>query len=332
MGESGLAAIRSFAREHIDDVRVRALLERSHELPRVGSCTLEEPLVIDVPDARAVQVAWPAIGVDVDVVFLVHDGAVGAHIRDRIAAGPAAFLVVQSVSEIPTAWSLLDPDVLERARARSLWQGLASAGYDPPNLPICTAKGRAGVCVISPDEPDRVRVARGLEAADFHIVKGSEADIVVAVAPHRGWQRGDVAQLRHALSKVGRVVVTAPLPRGWCPEAVVAAESELVGAVRRRLAGPPVVPLPEINKGAWERCVARLDRHAPHAKGGLIDALVITILVFVGLLRMMPMGVAVFVAVLIGVLRLWARRHVIFSRSPEAGAWLRRKLAGAGGG
>ncbi|QGU01129.1 hypothetical protein CKALI_01145 [Corynebacterium kalinowskii] len=336
MGESALQRMRAHAMQFRSDPAVCALIERSREVPRVGACTLEVPLSITLSDAHSVHLTWPAIGVDVDVIFLVHDGPLDAKTRDRIAVGPAEFVVVPAVTDIPMAWDALDPERLELARARSLWQGLAGLGLQPPEMPELTA-GQCSAVVIGPEEDDRLRVAALLAAAGIVVESGFGADVVVAVAPKRGWDPQDYPRLEAAFARVGRMVITAPLPRSVCGEAVVASEEEAVAEVRRQAQLPPLAPLPEVNPAAWERCAHRLERQLLVARPALIDALVITFLVGVGLIRVLPVGVAVVLALLLGVLRL-VRAQLAgepllrLSGARSRGVWLRRKMAGLGWG
>ncbi|MEJ5998155.1 hypothetical protein [Corynebacterium sp. H130] len=308
---------------------MRALIDRSQDTPRVGACTLHAPVSIELADAHSVALSWPAIGVDVDVIFLVHDGPLDARIRDRMAAGPAEFLVVPTAGDIAQAWSDFDPGRLERARMKSLWHGLASLGLEPPALPVQSGRGPASVCVISPRQGDRSRVADILNQAGYVCSASDAADIVVAVAPMGGWRKEDVEPLAEAFAKVGRLVSTAPLPVGQGIEAVVAAEEGVVAAVQRCLERPPLFPLPAVNPSAWERGAMRLER-GTLSERSLGELLVITIVLGVGLTRLFPVGIAVLIAVILGAVRLWSRCRSKGSRTPAASIWLRRKLATVG--
>lgn len=327
-----LDALRELARQHDQDPAVRALLRRCGERPRVGACTLDSPVHISLPDSHAVQVLWPAIGVDVDVVFLVHDGPLSARIRNRMAAGPAEFVVVRSVAEIPVAWNGLDPDLLERARARALWHGLMGLGISLPALSEPSTPCR--VCVLGPDPEDRRRVRGLIEAAGFSIDNSAGADVVVAVAPAAGWSPQDYPMLKEGFHLIGRMIVTAALPSGVCPEARCSAEAELARAVWQSMSDPPLAPLPDRQESAWERSAARLAQARASRRPSLptgvagADALVITIMVVLGLAKLLPVGLAVIVAVVVGCLRLWVRlRSVAPDSVPSSSQWLRRKMA-----
>lgn len=329
---TALQRIREHADKHAADPAVRALLDRSREVPRVGACTLDAPVAIALNDAHSVHLTWPAIGVDVDVIFLVHAGPLDAKTRDRMAAGPAEFVVVAAAADIPHAWETLDPERLDRARARSLWQGLAGLGLNPPELPDPSLEEISAV-VIGPDEADRRRVAAKLIQDGIRVDSGLGADVVVAVAPKRGWEPEDYPRLSAAFAQVGRMVVTAPLPRSVCGEAVRVREGEVGAEVRRQAQLPPLAPLPDAQPAAWERCAHRLERQALGARPALLDALVITIVLSVGLIRVLPVTIAVVLAVIVGGVRLWRARVVgaplLWSARPRSrGLWLRRKMAG----
>ncbi|QTH59653.1 hypothetical protein J5O04_00420 [Corynebacterium hindlerae] len=331
--------MRAIAARHDSRPEVAAALRRSREIPRVGACTLEVSLPIELPDAHSVQLTWPAIGVDVDVIFLVHDGPLSARVRDRIAAGPAEFVLVPRAAEIAAAWESLDPEVIERARARSLWQALAALGIAVPAAQSSGEKAAScSVSVVGPVAEDRERVAMQLHDAGFTLVASPAADVVVAVAPTTGWGAADFTQLDCVFAQVGRVVATAPVPRQVCPEVWVVTEENLTDAVSRCVALPPLAPLPTAVPGAWEKGAARLERVGGHAGwvAPLSDALVITAITFVGFSRLIQVELAMIFAVIVGTIRAWVRLRVGGGassavgapRDSRPGAWVRRKLAG----
>ncbi|MEJ6013206.1 hypothetical protein WG936_05060 [Corynebacterium sp. H127] len=360
MGSNDLQELRDFCRQFSADPAVAALLARSEALPRVGACTLEYPVRIKLPDAHSVHLAWPAIGADVDVVFLVHPAALPARVRDRISAGPAEFVVVSAATDIPAAWSELDPARVEAARLRSLHAGLSSLGLEVPEIasPV-EASGSVVVGVVGPEESDRQRVREQVAAAGFALGQGVHVDVVVAVAPAGGWRKADYPNLDKAFVQVGRLIITAPIPSGVCPEAVLTAEQEIPHVIDTVVKNPPLAPLPAVNPLSWERSVARLEQlqraqQLQRVENGgpddlsipwgvlalvLADALVITILSYVGLSRVVASGFALAVAVLVGLVRGWVqlrdrlqawrrtRARLVSATASGPGAWVRRKLA-----
>lgn len=336
-----LQSLRAVARAHAHRPDVAQLLRRSEEAPRVGACTIHTPVLVDLPDTRRVHLRWPAIGVDVDVIFLVHDGPLTAKMRDRIAAGPAEFIIVAHPQDIPQAWEAVNPAQLAAARVRSLRAGLVAKGIIPRRM----GKGRLGmslsVGVVGPDAVARERVTGLLQAAGVAVQRGPMVDVVVAVAPPQGWQPSDGANLEQAFAQVGRMVATAPLPAGVCPDALVVPESEVVAAVVKRLSTPPLAPLPTPNPALWERCAVRLERpitgaiHRRDLAMGLADSLVITMTAYLGLVRILGVELGMCVAIGLGALRMWVRLGGALPgkwrggprRGKGPSEWVRRKLA-----
>lgn len=249
---------------------VREVLHQLTGPPRVTACTLSASVPLELPGATEVRTTWPVTQPGVDVCFVIHPGELPPRIRSRMWAGPALFLPVRAVEEITPA--LLDQHRLLAARARILAGELHALALRYPEhgeqlralagLAPQLAPPDPGIAVIGP-EADRCAALAEKLALHFEVRNGADVDAVVAVAPRGGWGPGDVATLRDAAVRVGRLVSTAPLPAG----------SNLSGAVARRDAEIPrllqallrqpragSVPEPDPVTGNWRRALGRLRR------------------------------------------------------------------------
>lgn len=241
---------------------VRAVLATLTGPPRIGVCTLDAPVPVVVPGARMVRVAWPAVGSGADLVVLIHPGAVPGRVRSRMRWGPQGFRRVPDRAaaervEIGTVELLEVRTRLLHGELRALaarFPELSALLPDPtvPGTPV------PRVAVIGPD-PELVAGVRAGLAARFTVLDSAEVDVVVAVAGAPGFTLADAPAVRDAWQRVGRLVVTAPLPSGVCPAAVPAGPDLVVtvAALAARPAGmsPPVVP-----ESRWRQVLERLER------------------------------------------------------------------------
>lgn len=241
---------------------VRALLSTLTGPPRIGVCTLDVPVQVVIPGARMVRVVWPAVGSGADVVVLIHRGAVSGRVRSRMHWGPQGFRRVPDRAsaervEVGTAELL-------GVRTRLLHGELRALAVRFPEvsvlLPDTVAPGPPvlRVAVIGPDPALVAEVRAGL-AGRMSVLDSAEVDVVVAVAGGPGFTLDDAPVLRDAWQRVGRLVVTAPVPPGVCPAAVPAGP-DLAETVRVVAGRPAGAELPAVPEPRWRQVVERLER------------------------------------------------------------------------
>lgn len=236
--------------------------------PRVTACTLSASVPLELPGTTEVRATWPVAQPGIDACFVIHPGELPPRVRARMLAGPALFIPVQAIEEITLG--LIDQHRLLAARARILSGEMRALAIRYPEhgerlrllaeLAPQPEPPPPGIAVIGPEPDRRADLAEKL-GAHFEIRDSADVDAVVAVAPRGGWGAGDIATLRDAVARVGRLVSTAPLPAGLnVPGAVARREAEILPLLRGLLRQPRASTGPEPVPGNWRRALGQLRR------------------------------------------------------------------------
>ncbi|EPD68427.1 hypothetical protein HMPREF1219_01608 [Corynebacterium pyruviciproducens ATCC BAA-1742] len=263
---------------------------------------------LEVPLSGAVRVrcAWPLTCPSIDVGILVTPQVTG-RMRARIAAGPCPIYSCATVAEVQ---AIVDAVDVRAVRERLLAVQLAhvarrfpGAGVPSSPRPLTAAAPRPRVCVVG---RNTVSVLEELRCA-CDVVEGPDkaADVCVAVAGPGGWLPGDAEILARSFAAVGRLVVTAPPPPGLDP-LVVTARGGLTETVFRACRRPPAAPLPTVQASHASLAVRTL-----HPRRRVWqEQLLLSVVVAVGLSRVLPVLLAAAVAGALFVLRRRARREL----------------------
>ena len=297
---------------------VERSLARLSGPPRVAVTSPVAALEVPVCGATVVHAAWPLTQPGIDVGVLVTERVTG-RMRARMQVGPFPIVVCASIADVQQA---IDAVNLPRAREQALAREVTHTArqYPHANVPAthlprpreerAWARGTSvgvRVCVVGHGRVD---------LPGFDVVAGPDkgADVCVAVAGPNGWEAGDREILAECFAAIGRLVVTAPPPPGL-DDWVVVARHGLPEAIAQACQRPPAVPLPPVPVSRV--ATARFRRRT------LWEPIIVSVIVAVGLSRMLPVAVAAALAgVLYGVRR--SRRQ---AKSPGR-AWAENLVQG----
>lgn len=288
---------------------VERSLARLSGPPRVAVTSPVAALEVPVRGATVVHAAWPLTQPGIDVGVLVTERVTG-RMRARMQVGPFPIVVCASIVDVQQA---IDAVNLPRAREQALAREVTHTArlYPDAGLPSLERAGAPAtapkICVVGHGRVD---------LPGFDVVAGPDkgADVCVAVAGPNGWEAGDREILAECFAAIGRLVVTAPPPPGL-DDWVVVARHGLPEAIAQACQRPPAVPLPPVPVSRV--ATARFRRRT------LWEPIIVSVIVAVGLSRMLPVAVAAALAgVLYGVRR--SRRQ---AKSPGR-AWAENLVQG----
>lgn len=260
-----LTAAAWVEQQPIGDPAACAVLRVLKELtgpPRIGVCTLDAAVDISIPGAVMVRTTWPAIGSGADVVLLVHPGELNGRVRSRMRLGPQLFIHIEDKEKLPNF--TVDIPQLIRVRERLLIGELQALSWHFPQLAACVAPParelapRPRIAVIGPDA-QVVAQLRACLSPHVDLSDSAAVDVVVAVSGSQGFLLVDAPILQDAWQRVGRLVVTSPLPPGICPHAIVSGP-DLLNTVLRVAELPIQGDHPQVPGGRWDQVVARWEK------------------------------------------------------------------------
>lgn len=277
--------------------------------PRVAVTSPAAALEVPVRGATVVHAAWPLTQPGIDLGVLVTERVTG-RMRARMQAGPFPIVSCASIADVQRA---VDAVNLPRAREEALAREVTHTARCFPDVGLPSFK-RAGalatrtrVCVVGHAPVD---------LPGFDVVEGPDktADVCVAVAGPNGWAAGDRQILEECFAAIGRLVVTAAPPSGL-DDWVVVARHGLPEAISLACRRPPAAPLPAVQVS---RVAAARFRHPPQW-----EPLLLSVVVAVGLSRVLPVVVAAALAGALYGARRWRRQ----AHSPGR-AWVENLVRG----
>ena len=292
---------------------VERSLARLNGPPRVAVTSPAAALEVPVRGATVVHATWPLTQPGIDLGVLVTERVTG-RMRARMQAGPFPIVACASLADVQQA---VDAVNLPRAREEALAREVTHTArlYPDAGLPSFNrATVRTGGTSV------RVRVCvvghAPVDLPGFDVVEGPDktADVCVAVAGPNGWAAGDRQILEECFAAIGRLVVTAAPPPGL-DDWVVVARHGLPEAISQACRRPPAAPLPAVQVS---RVAAARFRRPPQW-----EPLLFSVVVAVGLSRVLPVVVAAALAGALYGARRWRRQ----SHSPGR-AWAENLVRG----
>ena len=280
---------------------VERSLARLNGPPRVAVTSPAAALEVPVRGATVVHATWPLTQPGIDLGVLVTERVTG-RMRARMQAGPFPIVACASLADVQQA---VDAVNLPRAREEALAREVTHTArlYPHANVPAmhlprpreerAWARGTSvRVCVVGHAPVD---------LPGFDVVEGPDktADVCVAVAGPNGWAAGDRQILEECFAAIGRLVVTAAPPPGL-DDWVVVARHGLPEAISQACRRPPAAPLPAVQVS---RVAAARFRRPPQW-----EPLLFSVVVAVGLSRVLPVVVAAALAGALYGARRWRRQ------------------------
>lgn len=235
------------------------LLERHQGPLRVGACTVTGPVPLPPVGEgfEVVEVSWPVVGSEADVVLLawgpscVVEAAAWARTR---APGPhfhpveLEWLRSASAEEVVRELRTIDPGRARSARLQRLVAEVARLrdrhpGLGIPRLVAPHHKMPPRIALIGPDAVRREAWRERAASLGEIVTPHSPTDLALAVAPSGGWLPEHRGTLTEARRRAGRLVVTAPVPESWRLGALLVDEKitfgGLASAAKPLLDSPP---------------------------------------------------------------------------------------------
>lgn len=291
---------------------VERSLARLNGPPRVAVTSPAAALEVPVRGATVVHATWPLTQPGIDLGVLVTERVTG-RMRARMQAGPFPIVACASLADVQQAVDAVNlPRAREGALAREVTHtarlypdaGLPSfnrAGASATARVPATARASATARVLATAPKICVVGHAPVDLPGFDVVEGPDktADVCVAVAGPNGWAAGDRQILEECFAAIGRLVVTAAPPPGL-DDWVVVARHGLPEAISQACRRPPAAPLPAVQVSRV--AAARFRRPSQW------EPLLFSVVVAVGLSRVLPVVVAAALAGALYGARRWRRQ------------------------